>query len=172
MGAEAALRIAGTVQDSIVDGPGLRFTVFVQGCSRRCPGCQNPQTHNPAGGKAVPVEALAAELDGNPLVDGLSLSGGEPMEQPEGCVLLARAAHRRGLNVWCWTGFLFENLITGTAAQRALLREVDVLVNGPFLPEQRTLALPWCGSRNQRVIDVKKSLDTGEIIFLNRSKVQ
>ncbi|BAK99357.1 anaerobic ribonucleoside-triphosphate reductase activating protein [Oscillibacter valericigenes Sjm18-20] len=130
-----------------------------------CHGCQNPQTHDPTGGKAVSVEALLTELDGNPLVDGLSLSGGEPMEQPEGCVLLALAAHRLGLNVWCWTGFLFEDLLTGTAEQRAFLQEVDVLVDGPFLLEQRTLALPWRGSRNQRVIDVKKSLDIGEIVL-------
>lgn len=87
------------------------------------------------------------------------------MEQPEGCVLLALAAHRLGLNVWCWTGFLFEDLLTGTAEQRAFLQEVDVLVDGPFLLEQRTLALPWRGSRNQRVIDVKKSLDIGEIVL-------
>ncbi len=158
MNAEATLRIAGTVQDSIVDGPGLRFTVFVQGCSHSCPGCQNPQTHDPNGGSTVFLDALLSQLDGNPLTDGLSLSGGEPMEQAEGCVLLARAAHQRGLDVWCWTGYLFESLLLGTAAQQSLLQEIDVLVDGPFLLEQRSLALPWRGSRNQRIIDVKKSL--------------
>ena len=161
------MRIAGIVQDSIVDGPGLRFTVFVQGCSRHCPGCQNPQTHDSGGGAELTVEALLAQLDTAPLTDGLSLSGGEPMEQPVSCRALAEAAHRRGLNVWCWTGETFETLLTsGIPEQRALLRAVDVLVDGPFLLEQRTLALPWRGSENQRVIDVRASLERGTAVIL------
>lgn len=160
------MRIAGTVQDSIVDGPGLRFTVFVQGCRRRCPGCHNPQTHDPNGGTAHTVEELIARMRSTPLTDGLSLSGGEPFDQPEGCLALARAAHADGLDVWCWTGGVFEDLRDrGTPAQRALLREVDVLVDGPFLLAERTLALPWRGSRNQRVLLVRESLERGAAVL-------
>lgn len=160
------MRIAGTVQDSIVDGPGFRFTVFTQGCSHHCPGCHNPQTHDPSGGTEHTVEELLERMRSNPLTDGLTLSGGEPFEQPEDCLLLARGAHESGLNVWSYTGYLFEFLRDqGTEAQKALLQEVDVLVDGPFLLEQRTLSLPWRGSRNQRVIDVPKSLENGDVVL-------
>ena len=100
------MRIANTVSDSIVDGPGLRFTVFTQGCPHRCPGCHNPCTHDPAGGREVSVAELAAELSGNPLTDGLTLSGGEPFCQAAECAALARIARERGLNVWAYTGYL------------------------------------------------------------------
>lgn len=160
------MRIAGTVQDSIVDGPGFRFTVFTQGCSHHCPGCHNPQTHDPSGGTEHTVEELLARMRSNPLTDGLTLSGGEPFEQPEDCLLLAQGAHESGLNVWSYTGYLFEFLRDqGTEAQKALLRELDVLVDGPFLLEQQTLSLPWRGSRNQRVIDVPKSLENGDVVL-------
>lgn len=160
------MRIAGTVQDSIVDGPGFRFTVFTQGCSHHCPGCHNPQTHDPSGGTEHTVEEILERMRSNPLTDGLTLSGGEPFEQPEDCLLLAQGAHGAGLNVWSYTGYLFEFLRDqGTEAQKALLRELDVLVDGPFLLEQRTLSLPWRGSRNQRVIDVPKSLETGDVVL-------
>lgn len=160
------MRIAGTVQDSIVDGPGFRFTVFTQGCSHHCPGCHNPHTHDPAGGTEHTIEELVERMRSNPLTDGLTLSGGEPFEQAEDCLLLARAAHENGLSVWSYTGYLFEYLRDqGTEAQRALLAEVDVLVDGPFLLAERTLSLPWRGSRNQRLIDVKKSLSAGETVL-------
>ena len=160
------MRIAGTVQDSIVDGPGFRFTVFTQGCSHHCPGCHNPQTHDPSGGTEHTVEELLERMRSNPLTDGLTLSGGEPFEQPEDCLLLAQGAHESGLNVWSYTGYLVEFLCDqGTEAQKALLREVDVLVDGPFLLDQRTLSLPWRGSRNQRVIDVPKSLENGDVVL-------
>ena len=160
------MRIAGTVQDSIVDGPGFRFTVFTQGCSHHCPGCHNPQTHDPSGGTEHTVEELLERMRSNPLTDGLTLSGGEPFEQPEDCLLLAQGAHESGLNVWSYTGYLFEFLRDqGTEAQKALLREVDVLVDGPFLLDQRTLSLPWRGSRNQRVIDVPKSPENGDVVL-------
>ena len=160
------MRIAGTVQDSIVDGPGFRFTVFTQGCSHHCPGCHNPQTHDPSGGTEHTVEELLERMRSNPLTDGLTLSGGEPFEQPEDCLLLAQGAHESGLNVWSYTGYLFEFLRDqGTEAQKVLLREVDVLVDGPFLLDQRTLSLPSRGSRNQRVIDVPKSLENGDVVL-------
>lgn len=160
------MRVAGIVQDSIVDGPGLRFTVFVQGCSRHCPGCQNPQTHDPKGGSKCSADELIHKMLSNPLTDGLSLSGGEPFEQAEACLKLAQAAHAAGLNVWCWTGNRFEVLRdSGSDAQKALLSEVDVLVDGAYLQQQRTLSLPWRGSSNQRVLLVPESLQVGEPIL-------
>ena len=94
------IRIAGTVDDSIVDGPGFRYTVFTQGCSHHCPGCHNPETHDFAGGRTVDTDAIVAQMRANPLLDGLTLSGGDPMEQPAPCAELARQAHALGLNVW------------------------------------------------------------------------
>ena len=112
------------------------------------------------------VSAVAAELLKNPLTDGLTLSGGEPFAQAEDCLALARAAHEHGLNVWSYSGWTFEHLRDrGSEAQRALLAELDVLVDGPFLLEERTLALPWRGSRNQRVIDVPASLAAGAAVL-------
>lgn len=160
------MRIFGLVQDSIVDGPGFRFSCFVQGCPHHCPGCHNPESHDPAGGREMPVDQVAAQMLGNPLTDGLTLSGGEPFAQAESCLELAKIAHSRGLNVWSYSGWTFEHLRDhGTGAQRALLAELDVLVDGPFLLAERTLALPWRGSRNQRVIDVQASLSANSVVL-------
>jgi anaerobic ribonucleoside-triphosphate reductase activating protein len=112
------------------------------------------------------VEEVAAELLKNPLTDGLTLSGGDPFAQSEDCLALARIAHENNLNVWAYSGWTFEYLRDqGSEGQKALLAEVDVLVDGPFLMEQRSLALPWRGSRNQRVIDVPASLAAGEAVI-------
>ena len=94
------IRIAGTVDDSIVDGPGFRYTVFTQGCSHHCPGCHNPETHDFAGGRTVDTDAIVAQMRANPLLDGLTLSGGDPMEQPAPCAELARqAGSQKAVNV-------------------------------------------------------------------------
>ncbi len=159
------MRIYGLVQDSIVDGPGFRFCCFVQGCPHHCPGCHNPDSHDPAGGTEMSVAEVEREMLKNPLTDGLTLSGGEPFAQPEDCLALAKAAHAHGLNVWSYSGWTFEHLRDqGSAAQQALLRELDVLVDGPFLLSEKTLSLPWRGSRNQRLIDVPASLRAGEAV--------
>ena len=161
------MRIYGLVQDSIVDGPGFRFVCFVQGCPHHCPGCHNPDSHDPAGGREMDVEEVAAQMLSNPLTDGLTLSGGEPMEQAAACLRLAERAHGAGLNVWCYTGYTLEHLLQeGTTDQRALLEQVDVLVDGPFLLAERTLSLPWRGSRNQRLLDVPASLAAGQPVEL------
>ena len=108
------------------------------------------------------TQAIVAQMRANPLLDGLTLSGGDPMEQPAPCAELARQAHALGLNVWCYTGYTLEQLLKEADPDRmALLRETDVLVDGPFLLAQRSLELKYCGSRNQRLIDVKKTLAAG-----------
>ena len=160
------MKIFGLVQDSIVDGPGWRFTCFVQGCPHHCPGCHNPDSHDPQGGQEMTVAEVARQMLSNPLTDGLTLSGGEPFAQAEDCLALARIAHEKGLNVWAYSGWTYEHLLhQGTPAQKALLQEVDVLVDGPFLLAERSLTLTWKGSRNQRVIDVKASLSAGEVVI-------
>lgn len=160
------IRIFGTVEDSIVDGPGLRYSVFVQGCPHHCPGCHNPESHDFAGGRLTDTDTLTQPFRTNPLLDGLTLSGGEPMCQPEACRALAEAAHVAHLNVWCYTGFTWEALqAEGDPARMALLQAVDVLVDGPFRLAERSLELKYCGSRNQRLIDVKHSLAAGQIVL-------
>ena len=161
------VRVAGKVEESIVDGPGLRYVLFTQGCPHHCPGCHNPGSHDPFGGREMAVEEVAKELLKNPLTDGLTLSGGEPFAQPEDCLALAKTAHEHALNVWSYSGLTFEYLRDqGTDAQKALLSELDVLVDGPFLEAERTLSLPWRGSRNQRVINVPASLASGEVVII------
>ncbi len=160
------MRIAGLVQDSIVDGPGLRFTVFTQGCAHACPGCHNPETHDFSGGKEMTPEDVIKTMLSNPLSDGVTLSGGDPFYQAADCLKIAKAAHENGLNVWSYTGFTFEDLLAeGDPDRLALLRETDVLIDGPFILAERTLSLPWRGSKNQRIIDVKASLQKGEAVI-------
>lgn len=146
-----SVRIHRTLHDSIVDGPGLRFVVFTQGCPHACLGCHNPETHDPMGGKEVPVADIIADMQKNPLTDGLTLTGGEPFSQPEDCAKLACAARAAGLNVWCYTGWTLEQLQAMPEAQ-ILLRQIDVLVDGPYEEARRSLTLQWRGSENQRII--------------------
>ena len=149
------IRIAGITEDTIVDGPGLRQTVFVQGGPHRCYGCHNPGTHAIDGGQLMDTADIMARMDANPLLVGLTLSGGEPFWQTRPCIDLAKAAHERGLNVWCYTGYTLEE-IRKYIDMRPLLEHIDVLVDGPYIDSQRTLELPWRGSRNQRVIKMKE----------------
>lgn len=160
------IKINGLVNDSIVDGTGLRMTIFTQGCFHHCPHCHNPQTHDPEGGTMWQTEDIIAAFRENPLLDGITLSGGEPFEQSEACTELAKAAHQSGLNVWTYTGYTWEVLLEkNDPSQMELLRNTDVLVDGPFLKEQLSLELKFKGSKNQRVIDVVKSLNSKKIIF-------
>ena len=158
------IRIAGTVNDSIVDGPGYRYTIFAQGCPHHCPGCHNPQSHDFEGGRTVDTETILRQVRENPLLDGITLSGGEPFCQPEACRALAEAAHDLGMSVWCYTGYTWEKLMQeADPARLALLDAVDVLVDGPFILAQKSLELKFCGSRNQRLIDVKKTRQAGQV---------
>ena len=163
------MRIANTVSDSIVDGPGLRFTVFTQGCPHHCPGCHNPETHDPAGGREVSVAELEEEMGKNPLIDGLTLSGGDPFCQAAECADLARLAHEKGLNVWTYTGYTYEKLLEqGIPGVTALLEQTDVLVDGPFLLAEKSYEALFRGSTNQRLIDVKQSKAAGHVVLWTR----
>ena len=155
------IRISGIVNDSIVDGPGLRLAIFAQGCPHHCPGCHNPESHDFAGGSDMDTEKIIARMDANPLLDGITLTGGEPFEQPDACRILADAAHARGLNVWAYSGYTFEQLCA-VPEKRRLLEACDVLVDGPFLLAERSLDLRFRGSKNQRVLKVAELLAGGE----------
>lgn len=157
------LRISGTVDESVVDGPGLRFVVFTQGCHHHCPGCQNPHTHDPEGGYDADTDELLALAVSNPLLSGITLSGGEPFLQPAPLADLARKAKDAGLDVISYSGFTFEQILESPAAME-LLREIDILVDGPFVEEKRSMDLKFRGSSNQRAIDVRESLATGHIV--------
>lgn len=161
------MRIAGTVQESIVDGPGLRFVIFAQGCPHRCPGCHNPQTHDFEGGREVSTQEIIRAMLANPLTDGVTFTGGEPFCQSGACAEVARAAKEHGLNVWAYSGWTFEELYAMEDPDvRRFLELVDVLVDGPFIQEQRSLNIKWRGSRNQRLIDVPRSLKAGAAVEL------
>jgi len=159
------MRIAGLVQDSIVDGPGFRYAVFTQGCTLCCDGCHNPDTWDINGGYEMSVDDIIKEMLSNPLTDGLSLSGGEPFEQAADCASLAAAARDNGLNVWVFTGRTYEELQEESKTVSEvfdLLNLTDVLVDGRFILSERTLSVKWCGSKNQRVLDVQNSIKSGK----------
>ena len=165
----ASLRISGVVPESIVDGKGIRYVIFTQGCPHHCPGCHNPDTHDPAGGHEVTVEELARQMAGTPLTDGLPLSGGEPFCQAAECAALACIARERGLHVWAYTGYTYERLLEGELpGALALLEQTDVLVDGPFLLAEKSYEALFRGSANQRLIDVKQSRVAGRVVLWSR----
>lgn len=158
------IRIAGTVSESIVDGPGFRYTVFVQGCPHGCSGCQNPQTHDFSGGKLVDTDELFTECIEDPLNKGVTFSGGEPFCQAAALYELGKRFRERGLSVWCYSGWTWEELQNKGEDVRRLLSVVDVLVDGRFIEERRTLSLPFRGSDNQRLVDVPASIKKGAVV--------
>lgn len=157
------LRLAGIAGDSIVDGPGIRMTLFAQGCPHHCQGCHNPETWEFDGGTWWTADDLVKVIEENPLVKGVTFSGGEPFSQAEAFAELAGKLKNRGYEVASYSGFTMEELLRGSREQRMLLEKLDVLIDGPYIEEQRSLSLAYRGSRNQRIIDVPESLRTGEI---------
>ena len=161
---DMTLSLYGTVPDSIVDGPGLRYAVFVQGCSHNCPGCHNPESQPAEGGTETRLVDLLADIRANGLVHNVTLSGGEPFEQAEACAALAAELKREGYGIWCYTGYLYEDLAAqDDVAIQQLLDNIDVLVDGPFVESRKSLELKWCGSSNQRLIDLPATRRTGAI---------
>lgn len=160
---DAVLRIAGVIAESIVDGPGIRYVVFTQGCPHRCEGCHNAHTHDFSGGTEVTIAKILTEIKKNPLISGVTLSGGEPFCQPEPLTHLTEAVHKLGKNVMVYSGYTFEELLgSENPAQLKLLAQCDILVDGKFVLSERDLMLKFRGSRNQRILDVPKSLEAGE----------
>ena len=150
------LRISGIVEESIVDGPGLRYVVFTQGCPHHCPGCHNPQTHDFDGGEFRDTDDILRQFMENPLLSGITFSGGEPFVQAEPLCHLADAVHAAGKNVYAYSGYTCEELYSlaqKIPAVGRLLDKVDVLVDGPYVEALRDLELDFRGSSNQRVLD-------------------
>ena len=161
------LRIAGVIDESIVDGPGIRFVIFTQGCPHHCPGCHNPQTHDFAAGELVPISRILSDIQADPLISGVTLSGGEPFCQPDPLAELVRILKQGGKHIMAYSGYTWEQLLAmEDPAVFSLLRQCDILVDGPFVEAQRDLSLRFRGSRNQRLIDVQKSLREGKVITI------
>jgi anaerobic ribonucleoside-triphosphate reductase activating protein len=152
------LRINGIVEESIVDGPGLRYVVFTQGCPHGCPGCHNPETHDPGGGFFMDLDDMLAQIRDNPLLAGVTFSGGEPFLQAGVLSTLARAVRALSKTVITYTGFTFDELPARAPSPEdaaALLSLTDILVDGPYREEERDLELPFRGSRNQRILQLQ-----------------
>ncbi len=150
------LRIAGIMEDSVCDGPGVRLVVFTQGCFHHCKGCHNPQTHDPSGGYDISVDELLERIGKNSLLDGVTFSGGEPFLQAGVLAEFAEKCHQRDLSVMVYTGYLYEEIVAHeeNADWQKLLRMVDILVDGPFIQEKVTLEIPFVGSSNQRILEL------------------
>lgn len=146
------IRICGFEPESIVDGEGIRFVIFTQGCPHHCEGCHNPQSHDFKAGTDYDTADIISMIEKNPLIQGVTLSGGEPFCQYEACLEIAKAVHQIGKNVWCYTGYELYEVIGNP-----LLKEIDVLIDGKFILAEKSLDLKFRGSRNQRIIDVKES---------------
>ncbi len=167
------IRIAGTVGESIVDGPGFRYTIFTQGCPHNCEGCHNPQTHDFNGGHLVETDLILREIIKDPLLDGVTYSGGEPFCQCKPLTELADKIKGFGgfpLNIISYTGYTYEYLVSNADADNGymeLLKRLDYLVDGPFVLSKRSLELKFMGSSNQRFIDVQKSLKEGRAVVIS-----
>ena len=160
------IRLANPLQkDSVVDGPGIRMVVWTQGCPHNCLNCHNPETHSFDKGFITDTSLIIDEIKNSELQDGLTFSGGDPMMQPLPCLEIAKSAKEMGLNVWCYTGFLFEKLLEIPDCVE-FLKYVDVLVDGPFIDSLKSYSAKYRGSTNQRIINVKSSLKKKKAVLL------
>ena len=167
------IRLASPVlqTDSIVDGEGIRAVLWTQGCSHNCPGCQNPQTHSFKDGILVDIEEIKEQIDELEGQDGVTFSGGDPLYQVEACLEIAKYIKSKKMNVWCYTGFTFEGLLTLSKSNPKiieLLKTIDVLVDGPFVLEKKSYDCIFRGSTNQRIIDSKESIKKGKVCLVEK----
>lgn len=159
------VKLASNLQsDSIVDGDGIRTVIWFQGCKHHCRECQNPETWSFDGGIEFDIEDIKEQMKNLKYQTGITLSGGDPFFQAPAAAEIAKFAHSIGLNVWCYTGFTYDEIIDANDEKMELLKNTDVLVDGRFEIENKSLACKFRGSTNQRVIDVKKSLEKGEVV--------
>ena len=166
------IRLAAPLQpDSIVDGAGIRTVVWTQGCSHNCKGCHNPETHAFDGGYEFDLDDIKKNIDELIGQDGITFSGGDPMFQPEACNEIAKYAISKGYNIWCYTGFTYEKLLELSLEKpiyKEFLSNIDVLIDGPFILNKKSLDCIFRGSTNQRLIDTKKSLITGNVEIVTK----
>lgn len=166
------IRLASDLQqDSIVDGDGLRTVIWTQGCSHNCLGCHNPETHDFSGGFELDIEDLKEKIKNTKYQDGVTLSGGDPFFQIPACLEIAKYCHTLNLNVWCYTGYTFEQLMTISKKNTKVLEfleQIDVLIDGRFDLSKKSLNVKFRGSTNQRIVDVKKSLELGYACIITK----
>ncbi|APM41056.1 anaerobic ribonucleoside-triphosphate reductase activating protein [Clostridium kluyveri] len=163
------VRLAGIAHESLVNGPGMRRVFFAQGCRHNCKGCFNPSTHCFNGGELKDINILIHDVKINPLIKGVTFSGGDPFEQAEAFAYMAHKIKELDLNIWCYTGYTFEYILDNkdNKSWQELLKNIDVLVDGKFEEDKKDNRLKFKGSRNQRIVDVKKSLQYGNTIIKN-----
>lgn len=156
------LQIAGIIDDSVVDGPGVRYAIFTQGCSHFCPGCHNPETHDYNGGSSVNIDDLMSDIARFKYIKGVTFSGGEPFDQPEALTEFVVRLKNKGYDVLIFSGYTFEEIAQDPAKMKAL-RYADTLIDGRFEIAKRTLDLRFRGSSNQRIVDVQQSLAKSQV---------
>lgn len=154
------VRIAGVKKHSFVDGPGVRYVIFFQGCPHECEGCHNPDTHDPMGGTSILTDEILDEILKDKYIDGVTLSGGDPFFQPNALRVITRQLAKKCVNTWVYTGFTFEQL--QALGCEDILEQIDVLVDGRFEQDKAGEAY-LRGSTNQRLIDAKETLKRGKI---------
>lgn len=153
------IRLAGTTKESVVDGPGIRYVIFTQGCLLKCPGCHNPETHDTDDGMLVEADEILTDIGACPHIDGVTFSGGEPFLQPEACFYIAEKVRTRypHLNIVCYSGNTLEQLrMSPNRAVGDLLSLIDILIDGPYIERLRDLSLPFRGSSNQTIIKLRE----------------
>jgi anaerobic ribonucleoside-triphosphate reductase activating protein len=165
------LRIAGLTKESIVDGPGIRYVIFAQGCNHKCKGCHNPDTHSMGGGYVIDADMLINDILSCRHIDGITFSGGEPFLQADVLLYIAKALKQQNINIICYTGYTLEQIIENKIEdQMELLSFVDLLIDGPYIEKLRDLSLAYRGSRNQRIIDVGRSLASNMAVLYDMDK--
>lgn len=164
------IRLSGIAYESLVNGPGIRRVFFSQGCKHNCKGCFNPDTHDFNGGENRNMDELIESVLDNPMIKGVTFSGGDPLEQAEKFAYMAKAFKNNNLNIWCYTGYTYEYIREHKDENNGwneLLNNIDVLVDGKFEEENMQEGLKFRGSTNQRIIDIKESLNHGKIVTLD-----
>lgn len=164
------VRLSGIAYESLVNGPGMRRVFFSQGCKHNCEGCFNPDTHDFNGGEELDMDSLIEDTLSNPMIKGVTFSGGDPLERALEFSYMAKAFKKAGLNVWCYTGYTFEYIIENMKLNnflKELIENIDVLVDGRFELSKKDDSLRFRGSKNQRIVDVKRSLEKEEIVILD-----
>lgn len=170
---ENLIKISGIVKESIVDGPGIRYVIFTQGCPHKCEGCHNPQTHNFEDGKYVKISDIIEDINKNPLLKGITLSGGEPFMQAKQLAKLVSRLDTNKFDIMTYTGFEYEYLVKNANEENGymeLLRSSDILIDGKFDISKKSGLIPFRGSTNQRAINVKDSLKRQEICLCDFEK--
>lgn len=169
-GMDYKIRLFGIALESITDGPGIRFAIFAQGCPHFCNGCHNPESHDFRGGYEYSVSELIRQVLSDPLLDGVTFSGGEPFMQAEEFAAIAQAVRSNKRNVICYTGYTWEELQEQAALRpgwNQLISLIDILIDGRYDEKQKSMGLRFRGSRNQRAIDVQATLNSGKITLHN-----